>query len=92
MRGQRSTRRTNPRKTHPPARKLRRGDNTSELTAKTYDDGYAFMLLEIEGDNLHFQAINERGVTVDKGVVHRDAATNKFIGTGATPARPPARR
>ena len=71
--------------------KLRRGDNTSELTAKAYDEGYAFMLIEIEGDNLHFQTINERGMTVDKGVVRKDAATNKVIGTGGTP-RPPAQR
>ena len=72
--------------------KLRRGDNTSELTAKAYDDGYAFMLVEIEGDNFHFQTINERGETVDKGVVRKDASTNKVIGTGTGPARPPAQR
>ncbi|AMY08392.1 Alkaline phosphatase precursor [Luteitalea pratensis] len=71
--------------------KLRRGDNTSDLTAKTYDEGYAFMLVEIEGDNLHFQTINERGVTVDKGVVRKDAATNKVIGTSGTAPRPSAR-
>jgi len=72
--------------------KLRRGDNTSELTAKTYDDGYAFMLVEIEGDNFHFQTLNERGQTVDSGVVRKDAVTNKVIGTGAGAARPPAER
>jgi hypothetical protein len=72
--------------------KLRRGDNTSELTAKTYDEGYAFMLVEIEGDNLHLQTINERGITVDKAVVRKDAATNKVIGTGGPSPRPPAQR
>ena len=72
--------------------KLRRGSNTSELTAKTYDDGYAFMLVEIEGDTFHFQTLNERGQTVDSGVVRKDAATNKVIGTGAGAARPPAER
>ena len=72
--------------------KLRRGDNTSELTAKTYDDGYSFMLVEIEGDNLHFQALNERGVTVDKGVIRKDAATSKVVGTDGATARPPSRR
>jgi len=72
--------------------KLRRGDNTSELTAKTYDEGYAFMLVEIEGDNLHLQTINERGITVDKAVVRKDAASNKVIGTTGTSPRPPAQR
>ena len=72
--------------------KLRRGDNTSELTAKTYDEGYAFMLVEIEGDNLHLQTINERGVTVDKAVIRKDAATNKVIGTGGASPRPPGQR
>src|SRR5918993_239620 len=62
--------------------KLRRGDNTSELTAKSYDDGFAFMLVEIEGDNFHFQTINEQGETVDSGVVRKDAVTNKVVGTG----------
>jgi hypothetical protein len=72
--------------------KLRRGDNTSELTAAAYDDGYAFMLVEIEGDNFHFQTINERGETVDKGVVRKDAATNKVSTTGSPSAKPPARQ
>ena len=72
--------------------KLRRGDNTSDLTAKTYDDGYAFMLVEVEGDNFHFQTINERGETVDKGVVRKDAATNKVSATGSPSAKPPARQ
>jgi len=71
--------------------KLRRGDNSSELTAKAYDDGFGFMLVEIEGDNLHFQTINQRGETVDKGVVRKDAATNKVTETGSTSAKPPAR-
>jgi hypothetical protein len=46
------------------------------------------MLVEIEGDYFHFQTINERGETVDKGIVHKDAATNKVVGpTSPTPLR-----
>ena len=51
--------------------KLRRGDNVSELTAKGYDDGYTFMIVEIEGDELRFQTITERGQMVDSGTIRR---------------------
>jgi 3',5'-cyclic AMP phosphodiesterase CpdA len=54
------------------AAKLRRGDiERSNLTAKGYDQGYTFMIAEIDGDQLHFQAITDRGDTVDSGVIHR---------------------
>jgi predicted MPP superfamily phosphohydrolase len=71
--------------------KLRRGDISAKtgLTAFGYDDGYAFMLMEIEGDNLHFQAINERGQAIDAGVIQKSAVSNRVIGTtGTTPAKP----
>lgn len=52
--------------------KLRRGDIAeSNLTAKGYDDGYTFMLVEIVGDELFFQTITETGRTVDSGTVRR---------------------
>jgi hypothetical protein len=72
--------------------KLRRGDNSSQLTAQSYDEGYGFMLVEIEGDNFHFQAINQRGETIDKGVIRKDASTNKVSETGNGATKPPARR
>ena len=54
------------------AAKLRRGDiERSSLTAKGYDQGYTFMIVEIDGDDLHFQAITDRGETVDSGVIRR---------------------
>ncbi len=54
------------------AAKLRRGDiEKSPLTAKGFDQGYTFMLIEITGDELHFQTISGTGVTVDSGVVTR---------------------
>jgi hypothetical protein len=52
--------------------KLRRGNiGNSTLTAKGFDEGYTFMLVEITGDELHFQTISEKGETVDSGVIRR---------------------
>jgi 3',5'-cyclic AMP phosphodiesterase CpdA len=56
------------------AAKLRRGDiERSNLTAKGYDQGYTFMIVEIDGDQMHFQAITDTGRTVDSGSIHRSA-------------------
>jgi predicted phosphodiesterase len=52
--------------------KLRRGDTReTPVTAAEYSADRTFMLVEIAGDSLHFQAINRRGATVDKGVIVR---------------------
>ncbi len=62
------------------AAKLRRGDiEKSNLTAKGFDQGYTFMIVEVDGDDLHFQTISETGQTVDSGVVRRntDAAARR---------------
>ena len=54
------------------AAKLRRGDiGSSDQTAKGFDEGYAFMLMEIVGDELHFQTITDAGRTVDSGTLQR---------------------
>jgi hypothetical protein len=56
--------------------KLRKGDlRKSAVTGYGNDRDYAFMLVEIDGDNLHFQTISNRGVTLDAGVIHRPKAT-----------------
>lgn len=62
--------------------KLRRGDiSTTNLTAKGWDAGRGFMLVEIDGDTMHFQVISTDGKTVDVGSVVR-------VGTTApTPSR-----
>lgn len=53
---------------------LRRGDiHPSPYTARGFDDDYSFMLVEISGDELFFQAISRAGTTVDAGVVTRIA-------------------
>ena len=58
--------------------KLRRGDiRGGPIHAKGFDQGYHFMLVEIAGDVMHFQAISDEGKTVDSGQVRRrvDPAT-----------------
>lgn len=57
--------------------KLRRGDVTGgAISAKAFDQGYHFMLLEIIGDVMHYQVISEQGKTVDKGEIKRPDAAN----------------
>jgi hypothetical protein len=52
---------------------LRRGDATSaSYVARSFDTDYHFMLIEIEDDALHFQAISRTGETVDAGSLYRD--------------------
>ena len=54
--------------------KLRKGDlRKSPLTAYGNDSDYAFMLVEIDGDEMYFEAISDKGATLDAGVVHRIA-------------------
>jgi predicted phosphodiesterase len=57
--------------------KLRRGDiGTDAVTAKGFDQGYHFMLMEIDRDQLHFQAISDLGKTIDSGIVLRNVQRN----------------
>ena len=52
---------------------LRRGDiQRSDLTARGFDRDYHFMLMEISGKELFFQAIDRAGNTVDAGVISHD--------------------
>lgn len=51
---------------------LRPGDLApSAITAKGFDADRSFMLIEIAGDDLYFQATSRTGVVVDSGVIHR---------------------
>lgn len=57
---------------------LRKGGVTpTALTAASFTDDRAFMLVEIVGDQLFFQTISRTGLTVDSGVIARtgDAPT-----------------
>jgi 3',5'-cyclic AMP phosphodiesterase CpdA len=64
------------------AAKLREGDvaTRSELTAKAFDTGYHFMLIELGKDTMHFQVISDQGKTVDSGSLKRfsDADKKKY--------------
>ena len=53
--------------------KLRSGDvkDTSPLTEKSYDRDMHFMLFEVSGDQMYFQAISRTGETIDSGVIAR---------------------
>ena len=68
------------------AAKLREGDvNKTDLTAKSFDTGYHFMLIELAKDALHFQAISDQGKTVDSGTLARvsDQDKKKRASTGS---------
>jgi 3',5'-cyclic AMP phosphodiesterase CpdA len=57
---------------------VRTGDfRPSALAARGYDADLHFMLVEITGDALHFQAVNRAGQTVDAGVVRRDRSSKR---------------
>jgi hypothetical protein len=54
------------------AAKLREGNvRDSAMTAKKFDTGYHFMLIEIAKDVLNFQAITDQGKVVDSGALPR---------------------
>ena len=45
------------------------------MTAASFDQDQTFMLVEIVGDDLFFQAISRTGRVVDSGVIHRRPTT-----------------
>jgi len=53
--------------------KLRTGDidRKSGLSEKSYDRDMHFMLFEVAGDQMYFQAISRTGETIDSGVINR---------------------
>jgi predicted MPP superfamily phosphohydrolase len=61
------------------AGKLREGDvrPNSALTAKGFDTGYHFMLIEVDDKAMHFQVISDQGRTVDEGSLARLSDTEK---------------
>jgi predicted phosphodiesterase len=60
------------------AGKLRRGDlGDAGLTAKGFDEGFHFMLFEVDGDQMTFQAISDLGKTIDSGVILRNRSQSK---------------
>lgn len=64
--------------------KLRKGDlRKTSMTAYGNDTDYAFVMMEIVGDELYYQAINNRGVTLDAGSIRRagDVQRNRNVTT-----------
>ena len=54
------------------AGQLRKGNMTrSEQTAASFDQDNSFMLVEVAGNDMHFQTISRTGQTVDSGVIRR---------------------
>jgi hypothetical protein len=52
------------------AGQLRRGDiRKTDLTAKGFDQDNHFMLVEIDGDQMHFQVVSRAKTIVDSGVI-----------------------
>jgi hypothetical protein len=55
---------------------LRRGDTRpSAMTAAFFDQDQAFMLVEIDNEEMFFQAISRTGAIVDSGVIERTPKT-----------------
>jgi hypothetical protein len=42
------------------------------MTAAYFDRDQSFLLVEVAGDDLFFEAVTRTGTTVDSGVVHRE--------------------
>jgi predicted MPP superfamily phosphohydrolase len=60
------------------AAKLRRGNiRSSMLTMKGFDQDLSFMLMEVAGDQLHFQVISRDGRTVDGGSLQHQAEADR---------------
>jgi predicted phosphodiesterase len=75
--------------------KLREGDTRpGEITKVGYAEDRSFMLVEVAGDSLFFQAISRTGETVDKGVLaRRKVGPTAPSGTvSATPTAKPAEK
>lgn len=54
------------------AGQLRKGNMApSDQTAASFDQDQSFMLVEVAGSDMFFQAVSRTGRTVDSGVIHR---------------------
>jgi hypothetical protein len=52
---------------------LRRGNlRKTELTEIGYDQDQVFLMMEISGDALDFEAVSRAGKVVDSGSIHRN--------------------
>ena len=61
------------------------GDVGGTFTEKAFDQGFHFMVFEVVGDRLHFQAISDLNKTIDSGIIAR-----RQVDTKAAPSVPAA--
>jgi 3',5'-cyclic AMP phosphodiesterase CpdA len=67
---------------------LRKGDTRrSAMTAVAFDQAESFMLVEIDGNQLSFQAISRTGTTVDSGTIQRQSRTVASVSRLVPPVR-----
>ena len=72
--------------------KLRKGDLTkTALTTYGNDTDYAFMLVEIVGDEMYFQTLNGKGTTIDVGSIRRVGDVTPTRKVTAQPVIPQAK-
>ena len=74
--------------------KLRPGDTRpGKVTEVGYAEDRSFMLVEIAGNDMFFQAISRTGITVDKGTIRRKVGTTPSTVSAAKPAaKPPVKK
>src|SRR5687768_16502504 len=72
--------------------KLRKGDlRKTAMTAYGNDSDYAFMLVEIVGDEMYYQVVSDKGVTLDAGSVRRTGNVSPTKNVTAQPVVPQAK-
>jgi hypothetical protein len=68
------------------AAKLRAGNiRVGPLTEKGFDTDFSFMLIEIDGERMHFQSLSRRGRLVDSGTIAPEAVNTTSQPGGARP-------
>jgi hypothetical protein len=68
------------------AAKLRAGNiRVGPLTEKGFDTDFSYMLIEIAGDQMHFQSLSRRGRLVDSGTIAPEAVNTTSQPGGARP-------
>jgi hypothetical protein len=72
--------------------KLRKGDlRKTAMTAFGTDSEYAFMLIEIAGDEMYYQVLNDAGKTIDAGSIRRAGNVAPTQNVTAQPVVPQAK-
>ena len=72
--------------------KLRKGDlRKTAMTAYGNDSDYAFMLVEIVDDEMYYQVVSDKGVTLDAGSVRRTGNVTPTKNVTAQPVVPQAK-